>query len=1033
MSTYNIVISTEEATVVSEYTPDQNARSDKYQSEAELEREFIKQLVSQGYEYLPIHWEADLIKNLRKQLELLNGITFSDSEWDRFFTECIANSNEGIVEKTRKIQEDYIQVLKRDDGTTKNIYLLDKKDIHNNRLQVINQYEETGGRHPTRYDVTILVNGLPLVHVELKRRGVDIREAFNQIRRYQRESFWASSGLYEYVQIFVISNGTQTKYYSNTTRDAHIKEQSKSERNRGQKTSNSFKFTSYWADANNKIIPDLVDFTKTFFAKHTLLNILTKYCVFTSEKLLLVMRPYQIAAAERILSRIIISTNYKKTGTIAAGGYIWHTTGSGKTLTSFKTAQLATALPFIYKVLFVVDRKDLDYQTMKEYDRFEKGAANGNTSTAVLQRQLEDRDEHGNPHEYRIIVTTIQKLATFIRKNKQHDIYKKHVAIIFDECHRSQFGEMHQAIIKSFKNYHLFGFTGTPIFAANANSSGDPHFRTTEQVFGDRLHTYTIVDAINDGNVLPFRIDFVDTFKLPDNIDDKKVYNIDREKALADPRRISGIVSYVLDHFDQKTKRSSYYEFTAKWEEVDKRNPRKKIEHHEARRVAGFNSIFAADSIPMAIKYYNEFKKQIKERNRDLVVATIFSFSPNEDEFDGLLPEEEFETERLDQSARDFIESAIRDYNAIFNTNFDTSSDKFENYYKDVSLRMKNREIDILVVVNMFLTGFDATTLNTLWVDKNLKYHGLIQAFSRTNRILNSVKTYGNIVCFRDLKEATDEAIALFGNKEAGGIVLLRSFKDYFFGYDEKGEHKPGYTELIETLKRQFPLGQPILGEENEKEFIRLYGSILRLRNILTSFDDFAQQDVISERDLQDYQSVYIDLYQKYRTTKEGDKETINDDIVFEIELVKQIEVNIDYILMLVEKYKESSCRDKTILTSIQKAISSSLQLRSKKELIERFIEQVNASTKVDEDWRKFLQESKEADIAAIIEEEKLKPEETRRFIENTFRDGVLKTTGTSIDKIMPPVSRFGGGRADKKEKIIVRLLEFFEKYFGLI
>lgn len=1033
MSTYNIVASTEETTVVAEYKAEYKVRSDKYQSEADLEREFIRLLTSQGYEYLAIHDEAALVANLRRQLELLNDFTFSDSEWNRFFTECIANTNEGIVEKTRKIQDDHVQILRRDDGTTKNIYLLDKKNIHNNRLQVINQYEEPGGKHETRYDVTILVNGLPLVHVELKRRGVAIREAFNQIKRYQRDSFWASSGLFEYVQIFVISNGTHTKYYSNTTRNAHIKEQSASERKRSKRTSNSFEFTSYWADANNKIIPDLMDFTRTFFAKHTLLNILIKYCVFTTEELLLVMRPYQIAATERILSRIVISTNYKKMGTTDAGGYIWHTTGSGKTLTSFKTAQLASALPYIDKVLFVVDRKDLDYQTMKEYDRFEKGAANGNTSTRILQRQLEDRDEKGNPHEYKIIVTTIQKLDRFIRQNKQHEIYKKHVVIIFDECHRSQFGDMHQAIIKSFKNYHIFGFTGTPIFAENASSCGNPMLRTTEQVFGERLHTYTIVDAINDKNVLPFRVDFVDTFKLPDFIDDKKVYAIDREKAFADPKRIRDIVSYVLDHFDQKTKRGHYYEFTVKWEEPDQKNGKVKVEKRESKNLNGFNSIFAAASIPLAIKYYAEFKKQIKEKKKNLIIATIFSFSPNEDEPGGLLPDEDFDMGNLDQSSRDFLEAAIRDYNAIFNTNYDTSSDKFENYYKDISLRMKNREIDLLIVVNMFLTGFDATTLNTLWVDKNLKQHGLIQAFSRTNRILNSVKTYGNIVCFRDLQEEMDKAIALFGNKDAGGIVLLKTYNEYYNGYDENGGHKPGYKELIAELTEKYPLGQPIIGEKAQKDFIKLFGAILRMTNILTSFDEFKGNEILTERDFQDYQSIYLDLYQEFRKAADSDKETINDDLVFEIELVRQIEVNIDYILMLVEKYRKSNCKDKSILVAIDKAVNSSLQLRSKKELIEHFIEQVNASTKVDEDWRKFLDKRMEADIAAIIEEEKLKPEETRRLIENAFRDGMLKTTGTAIDKIMPPVSRFGGGRALKKQGIIEKLLNFFEKYFGLV
>ena len=550
MSQYNIVVATDESTVVSEYVPEYSA-GNAYQSEAELEQAFIKQLQAQGYAYLPIHHEEELITNLRHQLELLNSYTFTENEWNRFFTNNLASKNEGIIEKTRKIQTDHVQILQRDDGTTKNIYLLDKKNIHNNHLQVINQFEETQGQHKTRYDVTILVNGFPLVHVELKRRGVAIREAFNQIKRYQRESFWAASGLFEYVQIFVISNGTHTKYYSNTTRSYHIKETSEAERSQSKKTSNSFEFTCYWADANNKPIADLMDFTKTFFAKHTLLNVLTKYCVFTTEDLLLVMRPYQIAATERILSKIEIASNYKKTGTIEAGGYIWHTTGSGKTLTSFKTAQLASMLPYIDKVLFVVDRKDLDYQTMKEYDRFQKGAANSNTSTRILQRQLEDPSA-------KIIITTIQKLDRFISLNRTHDVYRKHVVIIFDECHRSQFGDMHRKIIKSFKNYHLFGFTGTPIFAVNASNNGNPLMKTTEQVFGDKLHTYTIVDAINDGNVLPFRIDYINTVKMKDGVEDKSVSAIDTEKALESPERIREIVSYILDHFDQKTKRNSF-------------------------------------------------------------------------------------------------------------------------------------------------------------------------------------------------------------------------------------------------------------------------------------------------------------------------------------------------------------------------------------------------------------------------------------------------------------------------------------------
>lgn len=1023
MSTYNIIAATEENTVVAEYVS-KYAHAGTYQSEAELEQELIKLLESQGYEYLTVYSESELVGNLRKQLEILNDYAFSDQEWNRFFDESIAKTNEGIVEKTRKIQNDHVQILRKDDGVDKNIRLIDKNNIHNNRLQVINQYGETEGTRDTRYDVTILVNGLPLVDIELKRRGVAIREAFNQINRYQRDSFWAASGLFEYIQIFVISNGTHTKYYSNTTRNAHVNEQRKAERKRSKKTSNSFEFTSYWADANNKVIPDLVDFTRTFFAKHTLLNVLTKYCVFTSEDLLLVMRPYQIAATERILSCIVISSNYKKTGKTEAGGYIWHTTGSGKTLTSFKTAQLATALPFIDKVLFVVDRKDLDYQTMKEYDRFQKGAANGNTSTRILQRQLRDS-------ESKIIITTIQKLDRFIRRNKEHPIYRKHVVIIFDECHRSQFGSMHQAITKAFRNYHIFGFTGTPIFAANAPSGGAPLLRTTEQVFGDKLHTYTVVDAINDGNVLPFRIDFINTIRMPDHLRDKKVYAIDHEKALMDSKRISDIVTYILEHFDQKTKRSHSYLFTTKWDETDQANPGTMVERREQRRLMGFNSIFAVASIPMAMRYYAEFKRQLAGSGKKLNVATIFSSSPNE-EADGLLPDEDFRLDDLDATSRDFLDSAIKDYNELFNTNFDTSADKFQNYYKDLSMRMKNRQVDLLIVVNMFLTGFDATTLNTLWVDKNLRQHGLIQAFSRTNRILNSVKTYGNIVCFRDLKEETDKAIALFGDKDAGGIVLLKPYDEYYNGYKEDGVHKPGYVDLIAELTRFFPLGESIIGEKAQRHFIQLFGAILRLRNILTPFDDFEGNEILAERELQDYQSIYLDLYQEFRKAVQGEKETINDDIEFEIELIRQIEVNIDYILMLVAKYHESNCTDKSILTTIDKAVNASIELRSKKELIERFVSQVNMDTDVDKDWRKFVSEQRETDLEAIIVEENLKPEETRKFIDNSFRDGLLKTTGTDIDRIMPPVSRFGGGRARKKQGIIEKLLEFFERYFGL-
>ena len=1007
MSKYNVVIEMNDSTVVTEYEPVKR-KSDSYQSEQALENEFIRMLTEQGYDYLEIHDSESLIKNLRTQLEIVNDYKFTDSEWERFFNDSIANNNDGIVEKTRKIQEDNIQVLKRDDGTSKNITLIDKKCIHNNRLQVINQYVENSGNYDNRYDVTILVNGLPLVHIELKRRGVALKEAFNQINRYQRDSFWAGSGLYEYIQIFVISNGTSTKYYSNTTRESHIKEQT-STRNKSKKTSNSFEFTSYWADSNNKVISDLVDFTRTFFAKHTILNILTKYCVFTSEDLLLVMRPYQIVATERILNRIQVSTNYNKMGTIEAGGYIWHTTGSGKTLTSFKTAQLASKLEYIDKVLFVVDRKDLDYQTMKEYDRFQKGAANGNRSTKVLQKQLEDTTS-------KIIVTTIQKLSEFVKRNKNHPVYQKHLVLIFDECHRSQFGDMHKMIVQNFKNYHLFGFTGTPIFAKNAGRTTNPDFCTTEQAFGEKLHTYTIVDAINDGNVLPFRIDYINTIKAKEGMTDKEVEAINTEEALSSPERVSNVVSYIIEHFDQKTKRNSFYDL-------------------KGQRVNGFNSMFAVASIPMAKKYYLEFRKQLEEKQKDLTIATIYSYAQNEeDTSDGILDDEGFETDLLDKSSREFLDFAIDEYNKKFKTNFSSEGNGFQDYYKDLSDKVKHREIDLLIVVNMFLTGFDATTLNTLWVDKNLKQHGLIQAYSRTNRILNSVKTYGNIVCFRNLQEATNDAIALFGDKNATGIVLLKSYEDYYYGYeDNNGKKQIGYEERIAMLLQKYPLGVQIVGEKAEKDFIASIGNILRLRNILSSFDKFAGNEILSERDFQDYTGMYVDLYQKYKQKDDGEKESIKDDIVFEMELVKQVEVNIDYILMLVAKYHQSNCEDKEILGTIDKAIKSSLALRSKKELIDGFISKINADTNVMDDWGEFVKEQKEIDLKKIINDENLNEKETRKFLDNAFRDGQVKTNGTDIEKILPPMRRFGGGnRAEKKENIIVKVKKFFEKYFGL-
>ena len=1032
MNKYSIVAENQNSTVVAEYTPATRRASD-YQSESELEQAFIKQLEKQAYEYLNITSDNDLVLNLRKQLEKLNNYQFSDVEWGQFFVTKLANRNEGIEEKTAKIQEDYIQLLTRDNGEVKNIYLLDKSNVHNNTLQVVNQYEIEGKRS-NRYDVTVLVNGLPLVHIELKRRGIDLKEAFNQINRYQRDSFWAGSGLFEYVQLFIVSNGTYTKYYSNTTRFQHVKDAGDIQK-KGKKTSNSFEFTSWWADAQNRPITDLTDFAQTFFAKHSILNVITKYCVFTSDRLLLVMRPYQIVATERILSRIEISTNYKQLGTIDAGGYVWHTTGSGKTLTSFKTAQLASKSHFVEKVLFVVDRKDLDYQTMKEYDKFEKGAANSNSSTAKLKQQLEDQNA-------RIIITTIQKLDKFIKSNQGHKVFDGHLVIIFDECHRSQFGDMHHLITKSFKKYNIFGFTGTPIFASNVSSGGRADLKTTEQAFGDKLHTYTIVDAITDKNVLPFRIDYISTVREAENIDDDKVRSIDTEAILGAPERISKIVSYIREHFDQKTKRNSRaYTFSAlqNIDEVASARDRNLVEEVKNKiRLSGFNSIFAVSSIEAAKKYYTEFKKQqsTSPELTNLKVAIIYSYGANEDEelFDGIDDENSEGTEGLDSSSRDFLEAAIKDYNLLFKTNYDTSSDKFQSYYKDVSLRMKNREIDLLIVVNMFLTGFDATTLNTLWVDKRLRTHGLLQAYSRTNRILNSVKTFGNIVSFRNLEKATNDALALFGDKEANGIVLLKTYTEYYEGYKDDEKPVRGYIELVNELLERFPIGHPIIGEQNQKEFIKLYGGILKVRNILSTFDEFEGNEILSARDIQDYHSMYINLYNEFRREGDGDKENVNDDVVFEMELIKQVEINIDYILGLIRKYHTGNQDDKELLADINRAIDSSVELRNKKELIEQFINSLNLGSSVDDDWRSFVDTKKLEELNQIINEESLDHDETYRFIDNAFRDGTIQSSGTAISKILPPGTRFSEdkSRSRKRETVLDKLTSFFNKFFDI-
>ncbi len=985
MTEYNIMAETPEATVVAKYERPPR-RDTGYQSEQDLENKLIKDLEAQGYEYISVKNSEGLAENLRRMLERLNNITFTDGEWRRLFDGCIANGTDGIKEKTRRIQRDHRIAFELDSGEKKNIALIDKDNIHNNTLQVINQFEENEGLHNCRYDVTVLVNGLPLVHIELKRRGAALKEAFNQIVRYNRDSFWAGSALYEYVQIYVISNGTHTKYYSNTTREGASDE---AKRTPDRKMGNSFEFTSYWADGENTAIPDLDDFVRTFFARHTLLNILTKFCVFTADENLLVMRPYQIAATERILGRIKLAEGMKRFGSIEAGGYIWHTTGSGKTLTSFKTAQLATALPFIDKVLFVVDRKDLDYQTMREYERFQEGAANGNSSTSVLKRQLEDPG-------CKIIVTTIQKLSTFVKKNKTHEVYGKRVVMIFDECHRSQFGQMHADIVKRFKNYAIFGFTGTPIFTANAQSEAE----TTAQVFGKQLHTYTIINAINDGNVLPFRVDFLKTFEAKENIADEDVRSIDRKAAFLSPKRIEQIVEYILDNYNTQTK-------------------------------GKFNSILAADSIEAAKAYYLELKKQIAERKSELKIATIFTYTPNEDQPEELEPTAEG-NDLLDKSSRDFLDEAIGDYNKMFNTNFDSGT-AFGNYYKDLSQKTKDKQIDILIVVNMFLTGFDAKTLNTLWVDKNLRFHGLLQAFSRTNRILNSVKTFGNIVCFRNLRKEADDAIALFADKDAGGVIFMRPYDDYMNGYDEGGKHVEGYKELTEELTTKYTLdgsGEPLTLEE-KTEFVKLMGKVLKLRNILCSFDRF--EDTVPDRDFQDYRSKYLDYYNELRPRKNSEKADITDDLVFEIELIQQIEYNIEYILKLIEEYHENNCKDKEISAKIRSIIGCSPELRSKKNLIEEFLARVNPGMNdIREEWQKHVAQRREEDIKYIIESQHLKENETRELLSRALKDGFLNLLGTVVSDIMPPMSLFDKRRAEVRHTIEEKLREFFDRYVNL-
>ncbi|EAH9986576.1 type I restriction endonuclease subunit R [Campylobacter upsaliensis] len=982
------------STIAVEFTPSKRQNS-SYQSEAQLEKELIATLQAQGYEYAKITDEKSLESNLRTKLEELNSTTLSDTEWRRFFAQVLSRANASIVEKSVLIQEDYIQPLERDNGSIINFKLIDKADIHKNSLQVINQYEATTPTRSHRYDVTILVNGLPLVHIELKRRGVSLKEAFNQINRYGRESFFSGSGLFEFVQIFVISNGTQSKYYSNTTRDFHIKTK---QGIKTTKTSNTFEFTSYFSDEKNTIIDDLIDFAKTFFARHTLPNILCHYCVLDVDRKLLVLRPYQIAACEKILQQIAISYHnkfYEKSSEQKSGGYIWHTTGSGKTLTSFKTAQLVSKIQEIAKVLFVVDRKDLDYQTMREYDRFQKGAATGSKSTKELQSRLNSTDKN-----HKIIITTIQKLSRFIAQaEKDHTIFNEHIVMIFDECHRSQFGQMQKDIAKAFKKLYLFGFTGTPIFAANALG-----FETTERVFGACLHRYTIIHAIRDHNVLPFRVDYHTTTKDTTQITDEILLN---------PTRIEHITRYILDHFTTHTKRNA------------------KSYNLNGKHTKGFNALFATQSIPMAMRYYEEFQAQQASlpESKALKIGIIYSYAPN----DELEEENSEDTTALPKSQRDFLDAAIDDYNAIFKCRFDSSADNFQNYYKDFSQRLRDKDLDLAIVVNMFLTGFDATTLNTLYVDKSLRYHGLLQAYSRTNRILNSVKSFGNIIAFRDLSKATDDALTLFSDENAKGIVFLRSLEEYLQGYtDENGKEHKGYNELLQELTDTFPLEsfrQATLKTSQKKHFLSLFGELLKLRNILEIFDNFS--DPLNERDKQDYQSHYISTYEELRKDKD-DKESNLDEVEFEVELLAQVEVSIEYILELIAKYHKDQA---TNYEPILKLLDSSLSLRSKKELFLRFIDSLHTQSNVEKDFSAYIKTHKNNALQDIINALNLDPKKTKEFMQDSFERGELRDYGRAFGEILPPSPLFGKGAEQThkvREKALEKLQAFFELFKGL-
>ena len=1031
MTQYNTIAELQNFIVLDSYTKNFliNEPPAGYQSEAALEHELIKDLQGQGYEYLPnlVTPEA-LLANVRKQLQTLNNIAFTDAEWKRFLEEYLDKASDNIVDKTRKVQDDYIYDFVFDDGHIQNIYLVDKQNVARNKVQVINQFEQTG-THANRYDVTILVNGLPMVHVELKKRGVAIREAFNQVHRYSKESFNSESSLYKYLQIFVISNGTDTRYFANTTK----------------RNKNSFDFTMNWAKSDNTLIKDLRDFTATFFQKNTLLQVLLTYSVFDTSETLLIMRPYQIAATERLIWKVKSSYQAKQWSKPEGGGYIWHTTGSGKTFNSFKAARLATQLDFIDKVFFVVDRKDLDYQTMKEYQRFSPDSVNGSDSTAGLKRNI-DKDDN------KIIVTTIQKLNNLMKAEATLPVYEQQVVFIFDECHRSQFGEAQKNLHKKFKRYYQFGFTGTPIFPENALGA-----ETTASVFGRELHSYVITDAIRDEKVLKFKVDYNDVrpqFKaLETETDEIKLTAAENKRLLLHPDRIKEVSQYILKNFKLKTHRSQGGQ-------------------------KGFNAMFAVNSVEAAKLYYEELNNLQKDDEKKLKIATIFSYAANEEQNAvGDIQEENFEPSAMDSSAKEFLAKAIKDYNEMFRTSFGVDSKEFQNYYRDLAKRVKNQDIDLVIVVGMFLTGFDAPTLNTLFVDKNLRYHGLMQAFSRTNRIYDATKTFGNIVTFRDLEQATVDAITLFGDKNTKNVVLEKSYEEYLKGFTDiaTGDARKGYIDIVKELKEQFPQPDEIVTEADKKAFVKIFGEYLKVENILQNYDEFTtlkelqtidkhnpdalaafrdshfltdedvtemlKTDVLQERAAQDYRSTYNDIRDWFRREKEGktsEESKIDwDDVVFEIDLLKSQEIDLDYILELVFEHNKKTKDKELLVDEVRRIIRSSIGNRAKEGLIVDFIHETDLEPIQDKSgiisaFFAYAQKKQKEEAADLIVEEKLNEEAAKRYIQTSLKHEYASDNGTDLNAILPKMSPLNPQYLTKKQSVFQKISAFIEKFKGV-